>query len=317
MRRISDIYTLEFKDGEVKISKAELSTLGNYFTSLFASGMQEAASKTISLKDLETEQFDDYRTYVRDFEQYNLDDPDTARTLKTLAGRFNPLPVYPNSMTLEQWANPAAFLATLPPMPQALVDFLDGPCPLYPGKKAGETHIVVPLVKNITTHKKGVSVTKPRTLKTLDKFDKDSGGAGCRHIWGKVLSPDVDKPAEVEFEWAVLTKGALPRSTFYYCPTYDSEKRLAEEKGYQVPGILDAVTCLLWATRYSGITLGRHHPWTVCGQDTLNNCDNPWTVRCQDMLEGYYLIANPTPDGIEVYSSGGGGCVGVMGLRKF
>ena len=53
----SDLYTLEFEDGKIEISKAELSTLGVYFSALFTSTMRESVSKTIALKDLKTEQF--------------------------------------------------------------------------------------------------------------------------------------------------------------------------------------------------------------------------------------------------------------------
>ena len=281
----SDIYTLEFKDGPMKISKAELSTLGDYFTALFASGMLEAASKTIALKDLETEQFDDYRTYVSGPEQYNLDDPDTSRTLKTLAERFNLLPVYPTSITPEQWANPAAFLATLPLMPQALEDFLDGPCPNTPGKTARETHIVVPLIKNITILEKGISVTKPRTLRTLNKLDRDSGGAGCAPFLDKLLKPEVNKPAEVEFEWAVMTKDILHGSRNQ---NYDAHQQLAREKGYQVPGFLDAATCILWAQHHSGTRLYSENPQTY--------------TRCQEILAGYYpvVVGCFSPGGLSV-----------------
>ena len=270
---LSDFYTLEFEEGEMKISKAELSTLGVYFTALFASAMRETLSKTIALKDLKIEQFEYLRTYVSDPEQYDLDDPDTQDTLKTLAARFNLLSVFPNSITPEQWANPAAFLATLPPMPQALVDFLAGPCPIYPGKTAGETHFVIPLIKNITTLENGVSVTTPRTLKTLNKLDKASRGVGCRYIWPEILKPEVDKPAEVEFQWAVMTKDVLPESGN---KSYDVQKQIAEDNDYQVPGFLDAATCILWAHHHSGTRLYSDNPWTY--------------TRCQEMVAGYHLV---------------------------
>ena len=313
----SDIYTLEFKDGEMKISKAELSTLGDYFTSLFASGMRETASQTISLKDLEVEQFDDLRKYMSGTCPYDLDDPDTRKTLRTLAERFNLLFVYPNSITPEQWANPAGFLETLPLMPQALADFLDGPCPIYPGKTVRETHIVVPLVKNFTTLVDGEPMTVSRTLQALNKLDQASGGVGCGNIWSKILEPEIDKPTEVAFEWAVMTKDVLPGSKAKY---YDTQKRLAEEKGYQVPGFLDAATCILWEKRHSGTRLYSDNPLSV----------NPMTyTRCREMLEHYHvLVGGFASCGLFVktdnYDFADDSCngyklgdVGVAGLRKF
>ena len=147
---------------------------------------------------------------MNDPKQYDLDDLDTSRTLKTLAERFN-LPSVYTAITPEQWANPTEFLATLPPMPQALADFLAGPCPINAKKKAAETHIVVPLVKNIITCVNGVSTTVPRSLKALDKLDKDAGGKGCKCNW-EFLEPIADKPAEVEFEWAVMTREMIPKA---------------------------------------------------------------------------------------------------------
>ena len=296
----SDIYTLEFQDGTMKISKAELSTLGDYFTALFASGMLEAASKTIALKDLETEQFDYLRKYMNDTCQYDLDDPDTWRTLKTLVGRFNQLPVYPNSITSEQWANPAAFLEILPSMPRELVDFLDGPCPIYEGQTARKTHIVVPLIKNFTSIVDSKPLILPRTLQTLDELDKASGGVGCRPICDRILKPDVDKPSEVEFEWAVMTKDILPGSRNQ---TYDVQKQLAEDKGYQVPSFLDAATCILWAQRHSGT----HH------------CSGPWTYTCcREMLGGWRLnVGGFDPRGLLVDHRIAHEYIGIAGLRKF
>ena len=308
----SDIYTLEFQDGEMKISKAELSTLGDYFTALFASGMLEAASKTIALKDLETEQFDDLRKYMSGTCPYDLDDPDTRKTLKTLVGRFNLLPVYPNSITPEQWANPAAFLETLPLMPQALVDFLDGPCPIYPGKTVRETHIVVPLIKNITVLENGVSVTKPRTLKSLDKLDKDSGGVGFHSFWDGIFKPKVDKPADVAFEWAVMTKDVLPGSrekAGYHL------QQLAVEKGYQVPGLLDAATCILWASRYLGARLYSDNP------ETYTTCQEFFSEFDSGTYSDRMVIGDFDPNGLRIntddWEGGGPAFVGVAGLRKF
>ena len=297
----SDIYTLEFKDGTMKISKAELSTLGDYFTSLFASGMLEAASKIISLKDLETEQFDGLRKYMSGTCPNDLDDSDTRRTLRTLAERFHLRPVYPNSITPEQWANPAAFMETLPLMPQALVDFLDGPCPIYPWKTARETHIAVPLVKNFTTLVDGEPVTVPRTLQALDEFDKASGGVGFIHIWNVILRPTVDKPAEVEFEWAVMTRDVLPGSRHQ---SYGTQRHLAREKGYRVPGFLDAATCILWAHRHLGTRL---------------YSDNPRTYTSSREVHGgcHLIVGGFATGGLSIRFDGNDEGIGIAGLRKF
>jgi len=226
-------------------------------------------------------------------------DPVLAESFRRVAER----PVYPTSMTPEDWADPAEFMKRLPPKPQALEDFLAGDCPIYgPGTKASTTHFVVPLIKNITTVEDGVPVTKPRILKTLNELDTASGGTGCFHIWDEILKPEVDKPSEVEFEWAVMTKDVLPESRN---ESYDTQKRLAEDKGYLVPGFLDAATCILWAQRHLGIRLYGDNPWTY--------------TRCREvLLEGHHLVVGGfAPDGLSVYYDYDDEDIGVAGLRKF
>jgi len=214
---------------------------------------------------------------------------------------------YPNTISQEDWANPAAFLAGLPPMPQALSDFLEGSCPIYPGKQAKETHFVVPFTKNLTTIVDGNPVIVPRTLKNLDQFDKDSGGTGCRDIWNEILKPEnnLDTPPEIEFEWLVMTKDVLPGSRNI---DYASQKRLVEEKSYQVPGFLEAATCILWAKRCLGTHLYSGSPRTF--------------TRCHEKVQGCYLIVGGfTIDGLGLSPHDGGLYlsvnVGVGGLRKF
>jgi len=211
----------------------------------------------------------------------------------------------PTSISQEDWANPAAFLEKLPPKPQALLAFLAGPCPIYgnEGKTAAETHIVVPLIKNISKTINGAPVTGPRILGNLNNLDRTSGGLGCRFIWYKILNPEVDKPSEVEFEWAVMTRGILPDSEY---KSYDFQKQLAESKGYEVPGFLDAATCILWENRYSGDRLYGDSPWIY--------------TRCHEVIDGYHLVVGGfASSGLSVSydHAGDGGNVGVAGLRKF
>ncbi len=210
------------------------------------------------------------------------------------------------TISQEDWANPAAFLEKLPPKPQALLDFLSSPCPIYgnEGKTAAETHIVAPLIKNISKTVNGAPVTEPRILSNLNNLDKASGGLGCRYIWDEILKPEVDKPSKVEFEWAAMTMDVLPGSRN---KSYDFQKQLAESKGYKVPGFLDAATCILWENRYSGSRLYRDKRLTY--------------TRCHEVVDGYHLIVGGFgPGGLDVYYDdyyGDDECIGVGGLRKF
>ncbi len=214
------------------------------------------------------------------------------------------IPLYPTSISQQDWANPAAFLDKLPPKPQALIDFLAAPCPIYgnEGKTAAETHIVVPRIKNITLIIDGAPVQVPGNLKNLDLLDKASGGKGCRLIWDEILKPEVDKAPEVAFEWVVMTRDVLPGSRN---KAYDIQKALAEAKGYQVPGFLDAATAILWENQHSNTRLFNDNPWTY--------------TRCHEKLQGYQLVVGGfAPAGLFVSNYyGDDERIGVAGLRKF
>lgn len=174
----------------------------------------------------------------------------TEKQEHALAARFRKaaeIPIYPPALTQEDWANPDAFLAKLPPMSEELVAFLGAPCPIYGhlGRKASDTHIVVPLMKKISFLIDGVVVTKLRTVKTLDQLDKSTGGTGCNNM----SLYNVEEPVDVEFEWGVLTKEYLPGSVGEY---YNPQEQLASKMGYQVPDMVDVVYCFLWEKRRSG-----------------------------------------------------------------
>ena len=213
------------------------------------------------------------------------------------------MPVYPTSISKEDWINPVAFLAKLPPKPQALQDYLAAPCPIFggaEGKTRAETHIVVARPKDIIIN--GAPV--PFTLSTLDKLDKESRGIGCRYIWDEILKAEnnLDTPPEIEFEWLVMTKDVLPGSRH---KDYAFQRNLAETKGYSVPGFRDAATCILWENRNSGTRFYNDNPWTY--------------TRCHEMLQGYHLVVGGfAPGGLGVSNRYDvPEYIGVAGLRKF
>jgi hypothetical protein len=203
-------------------------------------------------------------------------------------------------MTPQMWANPD--LTMFPPMPQEMKDFLEGPCPIWPGKKASETHIAFPLFPeiNVKPAVEGISSAEPRTLDSLERLDKASGGTGYRYLWGQISE---NTPADKEFGWAVMTNDVLPGSRNQ---TYDTQKKLvANLKSYEVPTVLDAATAILYANQHSKKRFFNDTPWTY--------------TRCVENIQGYQLIVGGlTPDGL-IVSTGYSDCdpIGVGGLRKF
>ncbi|NGX59060.1 MAG: hypothetical protein KR126chlam3_00204, partial [Chlamydiae bacterium] len=166
---------------------------------------------------------------------------------------------------------------------------------------AAETHIVVPLFKNITTVVDGSPVLVPRTLESIDQLDKSSGGVGCRYIYNGILEDKRIEPAE-EFHYAVLTKDLLPGSRG---KNYAAHKALVESKGYEMPPVLDVVTAILWENRRTGERLLGDNPLTY--------------TRCREKIEEWRpIVGGFAPGGLDVCKSR---CdrdsVGVVGFRKF
>lgn len=173
--------------------------------------------------------------------KYFLDKEEEATALVEKA---NPPQILPGSISItpEDWANPQALMSRLPPMPQAFVDFLAGPCPIWAGRKASETHIVVPLIKYIILN--GIQV--PRTLHNLDLLDKASGGRGFESI-DSYVDKNSSYKQKVEFEWGAMTKVGVPGTGK---DSFCREKEKVKAKGYEAPSLLDAATCILWQNRH-------------------------------------------------------------------
>jgi hypothetical protein len=203
-------------------------------------------------------------------------------------------------MTPQMWANPD--LSMFPPMPKEMQDFLEGPCPIWPGKKASETHIAFPLFPEINVKPaiEGVSSSEPRTLDSLDRLDKASDGTGYQFFWNQIPK---NTPADKEFRWAVMTNDVLPGSRNQ---TYDTQKKLvASLKGYEVPKVLDAATAILYANQYSKKRFFSDNPWTF--------------TRCMENIQGYQLVVGGFIPGCLYfnYNNFDDDSIGVGGLRKF
>lgn len=144
-----------------------------------------------------------------------------------------------------QWFAPD-LAKNLPPYPLALQEFLSGPCPMWEGKNAEETHIVVPLFDTLIAGSRGSYKKVPRTLKAIDQLDKDAGGTGFRYIRDLVNSEIGEFPAEKGFCWAVMMKEGLPKISG---DTYEVQEECLQLKGYEIPSTVDAATVVLWEKR--------------------------------------------------------------------
>ena len=150
------------------------------------------------------------------------------------------IPLVSTVITKSGWAN--AKTIDLPPYSQELKDFLDEDSTIWPGLKNSETLIVVPLFPMVDID----GTPEDSTLDSLDRLDRSSGGPGYRSYWDEIPK---DTPAEKEFHWGVLTCEVLPGSSD---KSHDDKIKLLKSKGYEMPGVFDAVRAILWENRRSG-----------------------------------------------------------------
>ncbi len=183
---------------------------------------------------------------------------------------------YSAAMSQKDLADTKAFLQRLPPMPKKMLDFLES-CG-SDGIKAKETHIAVPLVKNLAIDLDGKIVEMPRILENLDALDKASGGKGCRFGFMQEGKFDLQEPPAVEFEWAVMTRDVLPGTKGQ---SYVFQANLLAQKGYEVPSFIDVVSTIIWAKYHFGISL-------FLGSPIVH-------TRCRQKQDGSLVVVGGTP----------------------
>ncbi len=181
------------------------------------------------------------------------------------------------SISSKDWKNPEAFLKKLPPKPEKLLNFLEGPCPIWGHKRcvAKDSHFVVPLIRNVTIIVNSSPVTEFLDLVNLDILDRASGGSGLKFSSYKneILKTEKNKRYQVLFEWAVMTRTVLPGTRGM---PFNVQEGITEDLGYEVPSVIDAATCILWEKRCSGSAF-------------YNNNENLTFTRCREMIDDCYV----------------------------
>ena len=190
-------------------------------------------------------------------------------------------------------------IGQVPRLPNNINEILEGPCPIYPGKKIKETHILAYKPKQVNE--------QPLTVNNIGKLFPIQGKAtGYKYIWDAIVTEHGDTPVEKE-EWLLMTKDVLPRSkNKSYIEQQTLVKSLSEkaQAEYQVPQLIDAITCIFAE---------------FVSSETRLYSDNPWTyTRCQEKTEGYQVIVGGfARDGLYVDSDFHFDSGGIGALRKF
>jgi hypothetical protein len=174
----------------------------------------------------------------------------------------------------------------VPPLPDNIQAILDAPCPFWPDKTVAQTHMLVLIPKTFTHMNNGNVVREWLTLNTLNQVVKSKQGAGIGHFPHPITRQYVNTQIDESY-WVLMTKNVLPESEG---KTYPIQKALVEAAGYEVPGCLEAATCILLEELRSGTRLFGIDPLTY--------------TCCEENIDGSQLLVGGfDPRGLMLHSN--------------
>ena len=147
------------------------------------------------------------------------------------------------------------------PLPAQILSILSGPCPITPGLKVGDTHILVLIPETVGG--------QPLTLNSLGALVKSKGHfpgteAGYDYMCGSIATEHGNKPAGGS-HYVLMTKDVLSGSRN---KSYEDQQAmvtaLAGRSGvaYEVPSVLPVTAGVLVNYLASGVFLFGREPWT-------------------------------------------------------
>lgn len=218
---------------------------------------------------------------------------------------------------VEEWTQHLGVVAKIS-LPEGMLAILNQPCPITPGKKVGETHMLTLIPDSVNN--------KPLTLNSLGRLLKEKRASqgkvtGYYQINTAISAGQGDKIAGPS-HYVLMTKGVLPGSRGKrYALNQAMGKSYAENQAmvkaipgtsgaYEVPSALSAATCIFM--NY------------LASSGTRLFSDDPWTfTRCQEQVQndsivvGGFIQFGLTISYSSVYDCGYGNYCGVAALRKF
>jgi len=181
-----------------------------------------------------------------------------------------------------------------PSLPADMHQILQSQCPIWPGKKVEQTHMLTLVPKTVNG--------EPLTLKLMDlliqkpkkgnktKFDEISSFYGH------------DKTTVDESHWVLMTKDVIPKSRN---KSYTDQQQLAEACNkdgieYEVPKLLDATVSVFMEYVQTGERLLSNKPWiyTRCREQESSG-------NYQMFVGGFSLSGLVVDYGIYGYRNGG------------
>ena len=196
-----------------------------------------------------------------------------------------------------EWAEYLGDVGDEPPLPADIASLLSSPCPFWPGKRVEETHLLCLIPATVNG--------RPLTLMTLRGLVQapKKGHATQYRLINDGIVEQVGQQAPLKSHWALMTQDVIPGSRSM---TYSEQQALLAKggSGYEVPSLLEAVTCTF-------LTYVRFQKRLFA--------DQPWTyTRCRERVGGCQTaMGGCSSAGLDVISSFDNAALGLAALRKF
>lgn len=204
----------------------------------------------------------------------------------------------------DKWATYFGDIGIEPPLPSNIHQILQGPCPIWQGKRVEETHILVLIPRAVNE--------QPLTLESLEKLiQKPKTGLATKycHFYVTMCS---EKPVDQSY-WVLMTRDILEGSRGKSYKTHFAQTVAVTKKTgifYAAPKVLEAAVCILM-----------HY---VSTGERLYSDDSPRTyTRCEDFygvnLGCAVVVGNFSSEGLivsQTLGNSGSPFDGVSVVRK-
>ncbi len=159
--------------------------------------------------------------------------------------------------------------------PSTIGNIFNGPCPIFPNKTFGQTHLIVWIPASININNYGMLLQEKFPLRR----------EGYEYIWNEVVK-DFGSLQPCTSKWVVMTREAIPLSGD---KTYFEQQAMVKDlENYSVASILETIICISTAIFKHEIIL--FDQWYLrCNEESIGHqvAINFWSPS------GFYILPSP------------------------
>ena len=177
-----------------------------------------------------------------------------------------------HSFGKKKWEHFFGDIGIEPPLPDNIWKILNAPCPIWPGKKVYETHLLTLIPQTVNG--------QPLTLKKLGELVKNPLHGNATMYTN--FSIEVEDRPNPNSHWTLLSRDLIPNSRN---KSYAEQQNLVEQyPGYEVPNALDTAVALFMEHVQSGTRL---YP---AESRTLTRCQEKYDLSSQLVIGGFAVV---------------------------